>query len=84
MFPGSPTQTIAIAVNGKEIEHVVLHEPGFAEYRIVLPNEAVMPGENRLEFRYRYARAPKDVIPGMADARPLAVSWDYIYLNPSN
>jgi len=79
-LPGSPSQTIAVVLNGKEIDHVVLHEPGFAEYRIVLPNEAVMPGENRLEFRYTYARAPKDIIPGAADVRQLAVSWDYIRL----
>jgi len=79
-FAGSPVQIISILVNGKEIEPVRLKPGPLARYQIYLPRASVVPKKNRIEFRYAYARSPVDVMPETADARLLAVLWDYIYL----
>ena len=75
-FPGSPTQHVMVAVNGQQIQPVRL-DPGFQEYEVILPHRAVVPGENLLEFRYSYARAPREVTKS-TDTRRLAVRWNHI------
>ena len=80
-FPGSDAQSISIVVNGKDVAQVTLKPAPPAEYQIFLPSDATVPEKNRLEFRYAYARAPVDVIPGAVDGRPLAVYWDYINMS---
>ena len=78
-FPDSPTQQVTVAVNGQEIQPVRL-DPGFQEYKVILPHRAVVPGENLLEFHYSYARAPREVMKSK-DIRRLAVSWRHIHFD---
>ena len=45
---------------------------------MAIPGDALVRGENHLGLRYAWARAPRDVIPGAAERRPLAVAWDWL------
>jgi len=74
-FAGAPPQTVAVDVNGRAVATLAL-EPGPHGYRVAIPGDALVRGENRLGLRYAWARAPRDVIPGAAERRPLAVAWD--------
>jgi arylsulfatase A-like enzyme len=56
-------------------------QPKLKEYQIAIPQTALVPGKNRLEFRYAYVGAPADVEKGPKDRRRLAVAWDYIRLD---
>jgi arylsulfatase A-like enzyme len=76
-FPNSPVQTISIEINGESVGQVTL-QPALNEYEVTIPQTSLVSGKNRLEFRYAYARAPKDVRQGATDIRRLAVAWDYI------
>src|SRR5262245_53526804 len=76
-FPGAPPQTVAVSANGRELTTLAL-EPGPHTYRVAVPGEALVRGENRLGLRYAWARAPRDVIPGAQERRPLAVAWDWL------
>ncbi len=76
-FPNSPPQKITIRLNERVLGSIKL-DRGAKEYQFVLRRDAMVQGTNKLEFRYHYAYAPKDVVPGVKDTRELAVSWDYI------
>ena len=73
----APPQQVTVEVNGATIATVAL-PAGPAEYRVRVPASAVEPGSNRVSFRYRWHRAPRDVIPGANDGRALAVAWDWL------
>jgi arylsulfatase A-like enzyme len=70
-----PIQTITFIVNDHPVADLRLHHNS-SEYRVAIPAEALLWGENRVVFRYAYSQRPMDVIPGSTDARPLAVAWD--------
>ena len=78
-FQGAPPQTLTLDVNGVEIQTLELApEPG--EYRVTLPEQFLVPGDNSLRLRYGYDRAPADVLPNARDERSLAVAWDWLRL----
>jgi arylsulfatase A-like enzyme len=73
---------VEIVLNGVPIDTLRLHstwEP--LEYRVSLPAELQVVGENLLELCYAYNRRPSEVIPGSNDPRPLAVMWTSIYID---
>ncbi len=74
-FDAAPPQSAAVEVNGHPIGTLDL-PPGPRVHRLRVPAAALVPGENHLAFRYAWSRAPRDVIPGSAERRPLAVAWD--------
>jgi choline-sulfatase len=74
-FEGAPTQSVAVEANGRPVGTLELPR-GPHTHRVRLPADALVPGENRLSFHYAWARAPRDVIPGSSERRPLAVAWD--------
>src|SRR5262245_57142758 len=76
-FEGAPPQSVEISANGRPVATLEL-APGAHTYRVRIPGDALVPGENRLEFRYAWSRAPREVIPGSDESRPLAVAWDWL------
>ena len=77
MFPGSPTQSVSISLNGRELQTVAL-VPGVFNYHSFLPKHLLVPGINRLTFHYAYTRSAAEVLPGERGPVPLAVAWDSI------
>jgi hypothetical protein len=78
-YARGPTQAVRVDVNGRPQARLLL-TPGWGEYRVPIPSEALRRGLNRVTFTYRYTAAPADVIPGNADPRKLAVAFDYAAL----
>jgi arylsulfatase A-like enzyme len=78
-FDGAPPQSVEVLANGHPVATLEL-APGPHDYPVRIPAAALVPGENRLALRYAWARAPRDVIPGSSEARPLAVAWDSLRL----
>jgi hypothetical protein len=76
-FPDSPEQEVTILLNGTEVGARRLR-PGRHRYSVTLPRSSVRDSINTLEFRYAYARAPRDVRPGSTDTRLLGVGWHSI------
>ena len=74
-FEAAPAQSVAVEVNGHPVGTLDLPAHPHT-HRVRIPAGALVPGENRLAFRYAWARAPRDVIPGSSERRPLAVAWD--------
>jgi arylsulfatase A-like enzyme len=75
-FPGAAKQAVTFAINGRPGPRVDL-QPGQANYTVALPAGATRRGWNRLVVRYAWSRRPYEVL-SSADARPLAVAWDFI------
>jgi hypothetical protein len=80
-YPGSPPQTVSIAVNGTR-RHTLVLDPAWAVYRIPVQASFFRRGLNTFTFTYGYAVEPARVIPGNADTRMLAVAFDYLALTP--
>lgn len=78
-YEGSPRQTVAVSVNGVVQERLTL-ERGWTQYELKLPANRFRTGLNAVTFKYGYAVTPARVIPGTADARTLAVAFDYVGL----
>ena len=55
-FPGAPEQALGITLNGNELPPLHLRE-GRSRYPVEL---SLVEGENVMEIRFRYARAPRD------------------------
>ena len=70
-FPGAPEQALGITLNGHELPPVHLRE-GRSRYPLELP---LVEGENVMEIRFRYARAPRDAGGDSQDRRRLAVAF---------
>jgi hypothetical protein len=84
VFRRSPAQRVTIVVNGTVIDEVQL-SPELQSYSVILPAKALGPSPQTVEFRYAYARAPRDVVKGSPDERELAVAWfrlDFAPVNP--
>lgn len=77
LFDGSPTQWIALAVNGEDVTEVELR-PSRTSYPIELP---FVVGTNTVEMRFRYAGDPNR---GSADRRELAAAFYRFDLPPPN
>ena len=78
-FPDNPQQIVSVVLNGTVFQRVPLR-PDRQRYDVVLPKAAARSGVNTLEFRYAYARQPKDVEANSQDTRALAVAWYSIEL----
>jgi len=78
-FPEAPVQTLAIRLNGHPVDTLRL-APGIGTYRVSLPADQLVLGNNRLRFAYGYSRRPREVLKGSADERSLAVAWYEIRL----
>src|SRR5262245_60969847 len=76
-FDGAPPQSVEVSANGRPVATLEL-APGPHTHRVRIPGDALVAGENRLAFRYAWSRAPRDVIPGSNEGRPLAVAWDWL------
>ena len=84
VFRRSPRQRVLIVLNGTVIEEVWLRR-GLERYSVILPAEGLVDATDVLEFRYAYAREPRDVMPNAQDERALAVAWysiDFMAQNP--
>jgi hypothetical protein len=63
-YDGAPQQTIAVAVNGHELEEVFSVGPYWEEYTLALPAEYLKVGVNEVLLQFAYAASPRDVLPG--------------------
>jgi len=70
-FPGAPAQALGITLNGRELPPLHLRD-GRSRYPLEL---SLVEGENNMEIRFRYARAPRDTVEDSQDRRPLAVAF---------
>src|SRR5262245_37712243 len=78
-FEGAPPQSVEVRANGQPVATLELAS-GPHSYPVRVPASALVAGENRLALRYAWSRAPRDVIPGSSERRPLAVAWDSLLL----
>jgi hypothetical protein len=80
-WEGAPPQTVAVAVNGVQLAAWTLSD-GARVYSATSPAAAWQEGPNVLSFRFTYAEAPKDRIPGNEDSRTLAAAFDWVEIVP--
>jgi arylsulfatase A-like enzyme len=73
-YPGAPQQRLTIGLAGRPLGEVALRARPQG-YSLRVPAAALRPGENLLELEYARYVAPRDVLPGASDARPLALAW---------
>jgi hypothetical protein len=73
-FRRSPPQRVTVVLNGTVIDTVELTK-GVRSYSVILPAAALGASPDLLEFRYAYARAPREVRWRTRDIRQLAVAW---------
>lgn len=78
--PGLPAQKLEIEINGRSLAAVTLlnHEK---QYQIPVDGNYLVPGVNRVVFRYTYCAAPRQLNTG-PDERQLAVLFKRISLLP--
>ena len=76
--PGAPPQRVASEINGVEAAAVDVSHAG--EHALELPASALRVGRNRIGLRPAWARAPRDVIPGSTDPRPLSIAIERLEL----
>ncbi len=72
-WTGAPNQTASLAFNEQPAGKVEL-TPGLHSYTVPVPAETVRIGENLIEVRHGYSRAPAEVGTG-TDRRTLAAAW---------
>ena len=63
-----------VILNGTSLQEIPL-SAGQKRYSIRLPRQALQPKGNALEFRYAYARSPREVLKNSKDTRELGVVW---------
>ncbi|HMC55906.1 MAG TPA: hypothetical protein VKH19_12075 [Gemmatimonadaceae bacterium] len=73
-FPRSDRQRITISLNDIVIATVAL-QPGLHTYSATLPARLLGAAPAMLNFRYRFAATPHNVLRGSIDTRELAVAW---------
>jgi len=61
-FEGAAPQEVTVLVNGHPVGRVAL-APGWGEYTLEVPAEALRYGLNRVAFRFAHLDAPRDVLP---------------------
>ncbi len=76
--PEAAHRNVAVALNGQPVGTLEL-EPGRRQYRLVLPDAAQVPGENRLRFDYDWIPTSEgDETP--AGKKPRTVAWYHLLL----
>jgi len=73
-YPDSPPQRVTLVLNGSVIEEIHLRS-GLQKYSVMLPAGALSGSLDTIEFRYAYARMPREVLRKSPDTRLLAVAW---------
>lgn len=81
-YPGAPPQVATVFVNGSRIDSVTLAE-GARVYGFATPQALWKAGPNEIRFEFAYAEAPKDRVPGSADARTLSAAFDWLEVLPA-
>ncbi|MBI4675693.1 MAG: hypothetical protein HY741_28965 [Chloroflexi bacterium] len=61
-YPNSPAQTFGVTVNGKSLPRVQMN-PGWREYAITLPANALQKGLNEVVLDFGYVVRPREVMP---------------------
>ncbi len=72
VFEGGPDQIVSVAANGRALGEIRFGQP-LERHEIEIPAAAVVPGWNRLDFRFATSHRPRDVIAGAEDQRELAL-----------
>jgi hypothetical protein len=62
-YPGAPAQSVALVVNGRELERKTLAD-GWQEVEWAVPGAALRNGLNRLELRWGQTAVPRQVLGG--------------------
>ncbi|MCW8984135.1 MAG: sulfatase, partial [Thermoanaerobaculales bacterium] len=75
-WPGSPPQSVTIALNGNELGSWEILQP--TALRIPLAEEHILPGENLVVFSWAYAPRVRDVLPRKARGRRAAAITDLV------
>jgi hypothetical protein len=82
LYPGAPTQSVEILVNGEPVKTLNL-VPDLVEYEVRIPAQFWRRYMNDISFKYGYARAPAEL--GLSDdTRQLAVMFETISLRRLN
>lgn len=61
-YPNSAAQSFAPTVNGRALAPVSM-KPGWNEYTLSLPRDAIMPGLNEIVLNFGHLVRPRDVLP---------------------
>ncbi len=78
---GMQSQLLSLRVNGALMEPVALG-PGWSRQAVLLPEDAVIRGHNRVELTFRGVSRPSDLDPNNNDDRPLAARFRFLQLLP--
>jgi hypothetical protein len=76
-FPGAPPQRLTLELNGGPLSELTLLDSP-SEYRVPLPAELQLEGDNTLDITCAYRHSPRETLPGASDPRRLSVGWDWI------
>ncbi|HTQ06298.1 MAG TPA: acyltransferase [Polyangiaceae bacterium] len=82
MYPGGPTQTLKVSVNGTPVGNQTL-TPSPTVYQFKAPASVWKDGRNELTFEFTYAQAPKATDPASPDVRTLAAALDWVQVVPT-
>ena len=77
-YPDSPEQSMAIYVNDKSLETIVLR-PSWYDYAVNIPN-TLLKAKNIITFKYAYAARPSEHLPDSEDQRNLSVMFKKVTL----
>ncbi len=75
-WPGSPPQSVAIALNGNELGSWEIHQP--TTLRIPLAEKHLLPGNNSIHFSWAYAQQVSEVLPRKSRSRRAAAITDLV------
>jgi choline-sulfatase len=73
---GAERQRVQVLLNRQAVSDLDL-DPGWQEYEVQIPDNALQPGPNRLTLRYGHSQSPS-ARGGSDDDRPLAVACDWL------
>jgi hypothetical protein len=82
-YPGAPTQTLALSLNGQPLEAAFSLGEGWQVIEVMLPESALRQGLNTLTLYFDHATPPSAALE-VPDDRPLAaaVDWMKITIRP--
>ncbi|HIQ04356.1 MAG TPA: hypothetical protein EYH31_01525, partial [Anaerolineae bacterium] len=63
-YPGAPSQSVGLEVNGQAVGTPQPLAPGWVEVAWDLPDGSVLDGLNRIWLHFRHTARPRDVLPG--------------------
>ena len=76
-------QAVTVVVNDLTAGTVRLRE-GFNLYSVSVPREALVPGRNRVEFRYAFSPKEAGLLRGRGVALPLTVAWGRLWFHEAH